>query len=706
MMGSLAALARRWPRRILYAGGLLAVLGAALAAVVQPRLTASLGDYDDPGSPLVAAQQRLLDATGGDPEQGYVVLVRPARHLDAAQPPPAEVTRTARLLRERPEVAAVHDYASAGDPSMVSRDGRRTYLVASVGHVDEKQAVDALRSRIGADPLLRDRVVLGGPTVANVETAEISTEDLGAAEMFALPLLVIGLLLVFRGLVAAMIPLLGALFCILTTFIGLGTAMLFLDVSVFAMNLVMALGMGLAVDFSLLVVSRFRQELDAGASPHSAVERTLRTAGRTVLFSAGTVTACMASLAVFPQRFLYSMGLAGATVALSAAFFALVILPALLVRLGARVDALAPRALRHRSVPVERGRWYRVARTVLRRPVVFAAVVAVVLLAAGAPFLKATFSGYDAGVLPASSATGTVHAAMKDFEHARVSPVTLAVEADGTSEENLARYASALRQVEGVESVTGPRPVGGGLWIVEAEPADPPLSTEARHTLGALQAVPAPGKVSALGETARFDSLLHSLRERLPYVIGIMFALSALVLLLMTGSLVLALKNIVMNTLTIAASFGVLVTVFQWGWFGADANGSLEVTSLIIAGVLISALSTDYGVFLLDRIQEERAAGRGDAEAVAVGIGATGPVVSAAAALLFVPLIAMTTSRLQPIRELGLGAALAVLIDATVVRGALVPALMALLGRWNWAAPRPLRALHTRTVRGLAAEKS
>ncbi|MFG2518398.1 MMPL family transporter [Streptomyces sp. NPDC048527] len=705
-MRSLVTLAQRWPRRVLYFGGLLVVVGAALAAVVQPRLTASLGDYDDPGSPLVAAQERMLRATGADPEQGYVVLVRSKRRLDAEQPPPEVVTQTTRLLRARPEVAEVRDYASADDPSMISRDGRQTYVVASVGHVDEKKAVDALRSAVHADPLLRDSVVLGGPTVGNVETAEISTEDLGTAEMFAMPLLVIGLLLVFRGVVAAAIPLLGAVFCILTTFIGLGTAMLFMDVSVFAMNLVMALGMGLAVDFSLLVVSRFRQELDAGAPPRAAVERTVRTAGRTVLFSAATVTVSMACLAVFPQRFLYSMGLAGATVAVAAAFFALVILPALLVRLGPRVNALAPRRLRHRDSTVEQSRWYRIAQTVLRRPLVFAATVTVVLLAAGAPFLKATFSGYDAGVLPASSATGTVHAAMDDFEDATVSPVTLSVGAGASAQDGMARYASTLRQVKGVEAVGAPRALPGGLWIVEAELADPPLSGEARHTLRALESVPAPGSVSALGETARFDSLLHSLRDRLPYVVGIMFALSALVLLLMTGSVVLALKNIVMNSLTIAASFGILVAVFQWGWLGVEANGSLEVTSLIIAGVLISALSTDYGVFLLDRIQEERAVGRTDAEAVAVGIGATGPVVSAAAALLFVPLVAMTTSQLQPIRELGLGAALAVLIDATVVRGALVPALMALLGRWNWAAPRPLRTLHTRVVRGLAAQKS
>ncbi|GAB2812404.1 MMPL family transporter [Actinocorallia aurea] len=685
MFGFLDRLARRRPRRGLALGALLLLLGLASAGVVYPRLTASLADYDDPGSPVVAAQESVREATGADPEQGYVVVVRSDSPLDAAAAPPPVVVKVRELLRERPEVTGVLDYTTAKDPSFISRDGRSTYLVAGVGEVTEKDAVAELREAVEADPELRDAVLLGGPTVANVETAEISTEDLGKAEGLAIPLLLIGLLIVFRGFVAAGVPLLGAVFTIVVTFAGLAAAMAFTSVSVFAMNLVTSLGMGLAIDFSLLMVTRFRLELAGGASPQDASGRTLATAGRTVLFSAALVASAMASLLVFPQKFIFSIGLAGVLVTLAAALFALLVLPSLLRLLGHRVNALAPKAW-HRNREATGARWYRLAHAVMRRPVLVALAVTAVLLAAGAPFTRVSFGGFDAAALPAESSSAQVFGALRqDFAHASSSPATLLVATDDGAA--MAPYAQTLRGVPAVASVAPPAQLGDGLWKVDVRLADEPLTSEARDTVEALTALPAPGEVSAVGETARFAALLDSLKQRLPWALGILFALGWILLFAMTGSVILPLKTFVINVLSVCATFGILVPVFQWGWFGFERVGNLEVTTLILAGVLVFALATDYGVFLLHRIKEERDGGLPDREAVAVGLRRTGPVVSAAALLMFIPFIVLCMGRIAAVRELGLAAALTILIDATVIRGALVPALMALLGKWNWWAP-------------------
>ncbi len=414
----------------------------------------------------------------------------------------------------------------------------------------------------------------------------------------------------------------------------------------------------------------------------------MATAGRTVAFSAATVAVSMSSLLLFPQPFLSSMGLAGTSVAVAAALFALVILPAALRLLGTKINALAPRSWHRRRSATERGRWYRLAHVVMRRPLLYAIAVTALLVALAGPFSKVTFSGYDASILPSDSASGRVfHKLRTGFDDATAASVTLAVTGHADLAPTIRGYTRALGAVRGVRGVAAPRQVGEDLWRIDVVLSGPALSDTSRQTLARLRAIPAPNPVGILGQTARFDALMNGLTDRLPLVAVLMALLSATLVFAMTRSPLLALKNIMMNLITIAATFGILILVFQWGWFGFDRIGSLEATSLIIVGVLVSALSTDYGVFLLSRIKEERDNGASDTEAVATGLERTGPVVSAAAALLFVPLFAIVLSRLAPLRELGLGAALAVLIDATLIRGILVPSLMALLGRWNWYSP-------------------
>ena len=333
--------ARRRARLVLWAAGITTIVGLGAGGIASAHLTSSLSDYDAPGSAVVLAQHQIQRATGANPEEGYEVVVRTSAPIVANSPLPARVGTVVDLLRARPEVKRVLDYANTGDSTMISRSGDLTVVVATVGNVNEKQAVSDLDKALAAQPSLKGNVWLGGPTTADVQIAAVSSQDLGRAELFALPFLILLLFFVFRGIRAASLPLIGAIFAIAVTLGVMGLIMVALPLSVFALNLVIALGLGLSVDFSLLIVSRFREEYDRQGSTEAALAIVRRTAGRTVLFSSLTIAAAMATLAIFPERFVYSMGIAGAVVVLSAGAFALFVLPSLLTIYGDRIAAHA-----------------------------------------------------------------------------------------------------------------------------------------------------------------------------------------------------------------------------------------------------------------------------------------------------------------------------------------------------------------------------
>jgi RND superfamily putative drug exporter len=662
--------------------------------IASSHLTSSLSDYDAPGSSVVLAQHQLQRATGANPEEGYEVVVRTSTPIGDSPVVPQRVATVVSLLRARPEVKSVLDYANTGDRSMISKDGSLTVVVATVGAVNEQKAVTALQGAIAAQPSLKDNAWLGGPTVADVQIASVSSKDLGHAELLALPFLILLLFFIFRGFRAASIPLVGAVFAIAVTLGVMGLVMVVVPLSVFALNLVIALGLGLAVDFSLLMVSRFREEFGRQGSINAALATVRRTAGHTVLFSSLTIAGAMATLAVFPERFVYSMGIAGAIVVLAAGAFALLVLPSLLAVWGERIiDRGASKGHHPEAGQAETtGRWYRIATGVMRRPAIWATGAVVVLVVLASPFLHVSFTGGDASALPASSSAGTAYTLVQTrFANFSEAPAGLVVNAADMTPARLTSYATAAAAIPGVKAVGTFEHVGGSLWESSVALGSAPLSPTAQRTVKALQALPGPGQITVIGQTASFLSLQSSLRSHLPLVLGLIVAIGLVMLFAMTRSFVLPVMALVMNTLTIGASFGVLVFAFQWGHLGHllgfSSPGALQSTSLIIVLAVVFGLSTDYGVFLLGRIKEEHDAGVAPAESVALGLDRTGGIVTAAACCLALAIGALMLSQLVFVKELGLGVAFAVIVDATIVRGVLVPAVMKLLGAGAWWSP-------------------
>jgi uncharacterized membrane protein YdfJ with MMPL/SSD domain len=694
-------IARRRARLILWAAGVATIVGLAAGGIASAHLTSSLSDYDAPGSAVVLAQHQILRATGANPEEGYEVVVRTTAPIVANSPVPARVGTVVDLLRARPEVKHVLDYANTGDSSMISRSGDLTVVVATVGSVNEKQAVSALEKTIAAQPSLKGNVWLGGPTTADVQIAAVSSQDLGRAELFALPFLILLLFFVFRGIRAAAMPLIGAIFAIAVTLGVMGLIMVVLPLSVFALNLVIALGLGLSVDFSLLIVSRFREEFEQQGSTGAALAIVRRTAGRTVLFSSLTIAAAMATLAIFPERFVYSMGIAGAVVVLAAGAFALLVLPSLLTIWGDRIAARGPsRRHGHAAGGQATGRWYRIATVVMRRPALWALSALLVLLVLAAPFLHVAFTGADASSLPATSSAGTAYELVQTkFGAFSEAPAGLIVSAAQATPGDLASVATEAAHVDGVKAVSTFQHFGGSLWEANVALSSAPLSPAAQRAVNDLQTLHGPGRITVVGQTASFLSLQDSLKSHLPVVLGLIVLIALVMLFAMTRSMVLPVMAVVMNILTVGATFGMLVWVFQWGHLrhllGFSGPGALQSTSLIIILAVVFGLSTDYGVFLLGRMKEEHDAGATADQAVALGLDRTGGIVSAAAVCLALAMGALVLSRLVFVKELGLGVAFAVLLDATVVRAVLVPATMKLLGRsawWSPWTPRPSEA--------------
>ena len=686
----LAALAEGRTRRVLAAAGACFALAGAFGGSVADRLDPY--GAEDPATESVQAREALERA--GYRQAGVIVL------LDRV----GQAEKVAAELRERDDVAKVTGYAETKDRDFLSKDGAKTFLAVGLAPLGDKAAQEAAEA-IAHDFGGRDGISVGGGRLAEAHVNRQVESDLRRAEMLAFPLLFLLSLLFFRSLVAALLPLLVGALAIVGTFAGLRAASEAGSISIFALNLTTGLGLGLAIDYSLFIVSRYREEIAKDGPGLPAMRRTLNTAGRTVLFSSLTVAAALASLIVFPQRFLYSMGIGGAIVAVLAAAVALLVLPAVLAALGHRVNALSPQFLHRRAERDARseqsGFWYRLSQLVMRRPAPIAAISAAALLVAGIPFLSVGFTWPNAQILPDSSSAHQVDDVMRaQFAPFRDQPIQIAVRGGG---EAAARALVAdAKATAGVVKVRPPVKLDGDMTLVEAISGSEDIANASRDTVKRLRDLPPPAGAEVLvtGRTAEFVDFQGSLVDHLPLAVGIVVLSTLLILFGMTGSVVLPVKALLMNVLNLSAVFGLLVLIFQdgrlEGLLDYESQGALEQTMPLLIFAVCFGLSTDYAVFLLSRIKEARDGGAGNAQSVAIGLERTGRIVTAAALLFAIAIGAFATSEIVFIKQNGIGTALAVLIDASIIRALLVPALMELLGEWNWWAPAPLRRLHER----------
>jgi uncharacterized membrane protein YdfJ with MMPL/SSD domain len=698
MFNTLASLAQRRGRRVV----ILAVIFFAVAGALGGTVADKLDPYgaDDPATESVIADERAEAA--GFREASVIVLIEDAAPATAAGRQRVETIE--QQVRAEPDVAKVTGYLETQSPDFVSEDSNSTYLAVSLKPTDDKDWQDAAK-RIEDELAGEPGVTVGGIALANEQVNNQVENDLRTAEMLAFPLLFLLSLVFFRSLVASLLPLMIGALAIVGTFLLLRIASELGSISIFALNLTTGLGLGLAIDYSLFVVSRYREEIAKSGPGLEAMKRTMATAGRTVLFSSLTVAAALASLLVFPQRFLYSMGLGGSLVALLAATISLTVLPAVLALLGHRVNSLAPAFLQRRADrdarPAEEGFWYRLSHFIMRRPLPIATFSAVFLIVLGIPFLNLKFTSVDASILGEEHSSRQVDTALKTgFPPNRDNPVRLVVQ--NASPAGLAEIQSQVRGVEGVVQVDPPRQLPNGDTVVEAVSDSSFNSDRGRDTVREIRDLPEPdgSEVLVTGNSAHFIDFQESLKDHVPIAAAIVVVATLIVLFLMTGSVVLPIKQLLMNVLNLTAVFGILVFVFQdgrlEGLLDYTSQGALEQTMPILLFAVAFGLSTDYGVFLLSRIKEARDGGASDSECIAIGLERTGRIVTAAALLFAVAIGAFATSQIIFIKQNGIGTALAVLIDASIIRALLVPSLMELLGRWNWWAPKPLRRLHDR----------
>jgi RND superfamily putative drug exporter len=692
------------PKLVLALVGIFVVVAGGVGYDVEHHLKAA--GFTDSASQSEKAVALLHKELGYDASPGIVVLVRPrgGGRLDVHSPAVRrEVDRIAGALAHTRFVAhVVNPLRDLREGAPLREPGGRSLIVAASLSTQDIEsdgglAAEDAKRRIGSSPL---DVEMGGFAVSFNEVNDETRKDLTRAEIIAFPILTILLLLVFRGVVAALIPLLLGVISILGTYLMLRIMASLVDTSLFALNVATALSLGLAVDYGLLIVSRYREELDrGGGATREAHRRTVQMAGRTVMFSGFTVAVALAALVIMPQRFLYSIGAAGAAVGLLSAIIAVLVVPSLLALLGTRINALSVR--RGPAVSDVSGGWYRVAKAAMRRPILVAAGCTVLLLAAASPLLSTQFTGPSAEAVPPSQPSFAVNRYIDtNYSLGLAFPVTVTVR--GATRPGLALLHRRLEKIKGLAGGTPFVPASPRVVYANFTPAHPALDNRVQHAVDEIRAqhVPGGGTLLVSGNTARFMDEKKSLIDHLPPVAIIIGVTTLLLLFALTGSLILPFKTLLMNGLTLGASLGIIVLSFQKGaldgLFAYTGPAAVEVTSMAFLFAVTFALATDYAVLVLARIKEQHDLGASNEEAVAIGIGKTGRVITAAAAAIAVVFLAFGVSKVFFMKQISIGEAAAVIIDATIVRALLVPALMCLFGDWNWWAPGPLRRLHDR----------
>jgi uncharacterized membrane protein YdfJ with MMPL/SSD domain len=662
-----ASPAVRRPRTMLLGALVFAIVCAAFGLETPRLLGRASNDFVAQGSESLRAEALVERASGLSASPQLLVLVR--------DPTASRLARVARIVGSEP-------LFPTRASTLYSRDRRAAlvavYARAGVSEARWRSSADRLGARLRAVP----GTAAGGAAIGTSQVNRQVQQDLTHAEELAFPILFVLALIVFGSGVAALLPLVCGVLTILGALLLLRVLDQATPISTYALNIVTGAGLGLAIDYSLLLVSRYREELARQGPGAEAVRVTVATAGRTVAFSSVTVGVAIATLTVFPLGFLRSMGIAGALVGPLAGLVSLSVLPPLFFLLGPRINALPVR--RGASAPKEHGTWYRLAHALMRRPVPAAALAATLLIAAGIPFTSIRFTGLDASVLPQGVSSRDVDDALRsEFRSSGVSPAYAVVRG---SAQDAVRYTRAVRQLPSARVVLPPRRLGGRTWEIAATSGEPFLAPASLRLVRGMRALPARAPVG--GATAQFLDQKRAIVEALPLAIGLLLVTTFVLLYLATRAVVLPVKTLVMNALSLSATLGILVAVFQAGHFERlldyRSQGALQLTVPILLFAISFGLATDYGIFLLTRIREAWLSGLSNDEAVAVGLERTGRIITAAALLFCIAIGAFATSNVILIKEVGLGIALAVAIDATIVRAVLVPSLMGILGRWNW----------------------
>jgi RND superfamily putative drug exporter len=727
----IARLAISAPRRVVA----IAALGMVALAIfgVPVAKSLSVSGLQDPNSQSSRATQLLADKFGqGDVQLLFLVSAPDGVDGAAARMTGAEIVD---YLRRSPYVAKVTSAWTASPPAasgLVSRDGKSGLIAAGItgGESKAQTYAKALSENV---PRGRDGVTVrsGGAAMVNVEVTDQSQRDLLLMESVAIPLSFIVLVWVFGGVSAAVLPITVGVMAVLGSLAILRALTFVTDVSIFALNLSTALGMALAIDYTLLMISRFRDELADGASRDDALVRTMASAGRTVLFSATTVALSMAVMVVFPMYFLRSFAYAGVATVAFAAVAAVVVAPAAIVLLGPRLDSLDLHRLSRRVLgrpepvrgPVEQEFWYRAAKFIMRRAVPIGLAGVALLLVLGAPFAGVRWGMPDDRVLPQSASARQVGDHMRtDFPNNSATAVPIVIaDSTGLADDEIERYAAKLSLVPDVSAVSAPTGtfVAGnragppsaaagqaqGSTFLTADSTTPLFSQRSDTQLDLLHAVPTPGgrSVEMAGAAQINRDSVDAITSRLPLVLGLIASIMLVLLFLLTGSVVLPLKALMLNVLSLSAAFGAMVWVFQDGHLaalGTTPTGTLVANVPVLLFCIAFGLSMDYEVFMVSRIREfwlasPQTAADND-ESVARGVARTGRVITAAALIMSISFAALMAAHVSFMRMFGLGLTLAVLADATLVRLVLVPAFMQVMGKWNWWAPKPMSRLYNR----------
>ncbi|WP_371539603.1 MMPL family transporter [Streptomyces sp. NBC_00466] len=688
---------RKW---VVIAAVLFTLFAGVWGTQVFGSFTGGAG-FDDPASESVQAD-KILDGPLGRESNDLIVLYE---STDAGRTVGAfgGAVRTALDRVPRAGIERLNSYWQPGSQdrsAYVSKDGQQTYATVQFKSDADQEQVEALakiKEDFAADGV---SVRYGGVAAMTEQVNTLTGSDIARAEMLSVPILLFLLVLIFRSAIAALLPLAVGTFVALGSFVVLRLLTMFTEISGTVINVITILGLGLAIDYALFLVNRYREELHAGADIDTAVERAMATAGRTVAFSGVAVAISFASLVFFPSRFLSSMGYAAVAVVAFAVVGSLTLLPALLRYTGHRIDKWRiplPGGGRRSPEPETAGRWYRTAHAVMRKPLLSTLAIVAVLAGLGAPLLGANWARPGEWVLPSDADAKVVSRTLAaDFSTDPGRIMTAVVRFDGPADRaGLTSYAHRLAKIGGVGSATATG-LAGKDGRVTLSYAPDPMSTAARRMVHEIRDTPPPHGAGTLvtGMPASRVDIVAMIGERLPWMALFVAVVSFLILFLAFGSLLLPLKAVVLSFLSLLAAFGAIKWIFQdghlSGLFGFEPIGAVDANFPVLVVAIAFGLAMDYEVFLLSRIREEWEAGNDPVESVALGVQRTAKIITSAALLLVVVVGGFMTSSILFMKMIGVGLVVAVLVDATVVRGLLAPATMALLGKWAWWAPGPL----------------